>query len=415
MADTVVVVGGGAAGLMAAVQAAKAGAAVILLEKNDRLGKKILITGKGRCNLTNDTDVPGLIAGMPGNGRFLYSAFCRFGSQDLIAWVTERGLAVKTERGKRVFPQSDQAEEVVSVFAAALREAGVEVRYHRAVSRLLTENGAISGVQTAAGEVIPARAVILATGGSSYPGTGSTGDGYRLAQALGHRIVPLRPSLIPLVTEEDWVPELQGLTLKNVAVSATAADGRSLGVEFGELLFTHYGVSGPTVLSLSRSLIDHLGPDRPVTLHLNLKPALSPEQLDERLQRDFTAYQRKQFKNALGDLFPRLLIPVMVRLSGIGSDVFVHQITREERQRLVGRISDLLVTVRGTRPLAEAVVTAGGVATQEVNPKTMESKLVPGLYLAGEVLDVDGYTGGFNLQTAFSTGYAAGQAAAGRS
>lgn len=412
----VVVVGGGAAGLMAAVEAARAGASVVLLEKMASLGRKLSITGKGRCNLTNNTDRDRIIANLPGNGQFLYSALTAFGAQETMAFFAELGVPAKTERGGRVFPASDRAADVVAAFRRELARLGVDVRLRSAVASIMVEDGAVTGVRLADGRIVQADAVILATGGASYPGTGSTGDGYRMAAAVGHTIVPLRPSLVPLETVEDWPREVQGLTLRNVTVRAFAGDGGALGEEFGELLFTHFGVSGPAILTLSRAVTTYLDRGgRQPRLGIDLKPALAPEALDRRLQRDFAAHARKHFANALGDLLPRRLIPVVIRLSGISPARPVHQITRAERSTLAALLKNLTLTVKGPRPLAEAIVTAGGVSTREIDPRTLASKLVSGLYFAGEVIDVDGFTGGYNLQAAFATGRAAGRAAAGRS
>lgn len=414
MAKNVVVIGGGAAGMMAAGRAAAAGASVTLLEKNSRLGEKVLITGKGRCNLTNATDITGLIENIPGNGRFLHSALNTFSNRDLIRFMEKQGVPTKVERGNRVFPVSDRAEDVVRALEKYVRESGVRVVYDAAAVQLDYSDSGMKGVRVQSGGHYPAEAVILCAGGASYPGTGSNGDGYRMAAAAGHTIVPLRPSLVPLLTAEAWVKDTQGLTLKNVLVTLWTEEGRKLADEFGEILFTHFGVSGPTILTLSRTAVEYTAiTGKKPGLKINLKPALTEEQLDDRLKRDFSAYQRKQFKNALGDLFPRTLIPVIISLSGIEERRYVHQITKEERSRLRDLISGMELTVKGPRPLAEAVVTAGGVSTKEINPKTLESKLIRGLYFAGEVIDVDGLTGGFNLQAAFSTGYTAGQAAAG--
>lgn len=409
----VVVVGGGAAGLMAAVEAARAGASVVLLEKMPSLGRKLSITGKGRCNLTNNADRDRIIANMPGNGQFLYSALTAFGAKDTMVFFAELGVPTKTERGGRVFPASDRAADVVAAFRRELARLGVDVRLRAAVASILVEDGAASGVKLADGRTVPADAVILATGGASYPGTGSTGDGYRMAAEVGHTIVPLRPSLVPLETVEEWPREVQGLTLKNVTVRALAADGRALGEEFGELLFTHFGVSGPVVLTLSRAVTTYIERGgREPRLGIDLKPALAAEALDRRLQRDFAAHARKHFANALDDLLPRRLIPIIIRLAGIPPARPVHQITRSERTTLVAVLKNLTLTVKGPRPLAEAIVTAGGVSTKEIDPRTLASKLVRGLYFAGEVIDVDGFTGGYNLQAAFATGRAAARAAA---
>lgn len=409
----VVIIGGGAAGMMAAVAAARGGAAVVLLEKMPELGRKVLITGKGRCNITNDCDLEGFIRNMPGNGQFLYSALHAFTNRDITAFLAEQGVPVKVERGGRVFPVSDKAADVVAAFRRALTALGVEVRTAEAVREITVRDGSVRGVVTARGSAVAAEAVIVATGGASYPGTGSSGDGYRMAGALGHAIVPLKPSLVPLEVAEEWVAELQGLSLKNVA-AAVVADGRKEAEEFGEMLFTHFGLSGPIILSLSNKVseIKAKRPTAEILLNINLKPALSAETLDKRLQRDFTQFSRKQFKNSLSDLLPAKLIDVIIDLSHIDPDKPVHQITKEERTRLAALLRELSFTITGTRPLAEAIVTAGGVDTREINPSRLESKLITGLFFAGEVIDIDGYTGGFNLQAAFSTGYLAGRRAA---
>lgn len=410
----ILVIGGGAAGLMAAASAAEHGAAVTLLEKMPAVGRKILITGKGRCNITNVADIKTIIDNMPGNGPFLYSALHAFSNSDLMAWMEKRGVPLKTERGGRVFPVSDQARDVVAAFTRTLADLGVSVATGQAVREIRLADGQACGAVTADGREWPADAVILAAGGASYPGTGSSGDGYRIAATLGHAITPLRPSLVPLEVAEDWVADLQGLALKNVAVTASVG-GRQLAAEFGELLFTHFGLSGPVILSLSNPVAAALRAGtggEEVLIAIDLKPALSAETLDKRLQRDFAKFARKQFKNSLGDLLPARLTAVIVDLSHIDPDKPVHQITKEERGRLAGLFKQLTFAVTGTRPLAEAIVTAGGIRTKEINPSTMASRLVPGLYFAGEVIDIDGYTGGFNLQAAFSTGYVAGRAAA---
>lgn len=402
--DRVIVVGGGASGMMAAGTAAERGRRVLLLEKNRVLGRKIRITGKGRCNLTNRTDVDGLVAHIPGNGRFLRSAFYRFGPEDLIAFFAAWGLETKTERGNRVFPVSDDSGDVVAALERYLRAGHVEVRTNSPVSRLLA-NGRVRGVALRSGEEIPASAVVLATGGASYPGTGTTGDGYRMARELGHTIVPIRPSLVPLEVEEAWAPSLKGLSLRNVDLYALSPDGKVLWHDRGEMLFTHFGVSGPLVLSASRHVVDTPG----CRLRIDLKPALSEERLDARIQRDFGEASRRHIDNALDRLLPRALIPVVLQVAGIPPHIPVHQVTRTQRLALVRTLKALLLTVTRPRPLAEAIVTAGGVSTNEVNPRTMESRRVPGLYLTGEVLDVDGYTGGYNLQIAFTTGRIAGE------
>ena len=407
-----VVIGAGAAGLMAAIHAATAGAGVFLIEKMPSPGRKILITGKGRCNFTNRCDIGDFPSFFANNGTFLNSAFRAFDNQDLIDFFAGRGVPSRVERGGRVFPESDKARDIVDVLVKAAKQAGVKIATDQTVRSIRVENDQVTGVMTQSG-LMEASAVILATGGLSYPGTGSTGDGYRMAKELGHTVTPLRPALVPLETQEAWVKELQGLSLKNVE-GVVKVDGKKMDSEFGEMLFTHFGLSGPIILTLSQAVSLALPQNPPprVMIELNLKPALTPEVLDKRLQRDFAEFTRKQFKNSLGELLPVKLIPVVIRLSGIAPDKPVHQITREERTRLVELLQGLRLTVTKTRPIAEAVVTAGGVAVKEINPKTMQSRLVRGLFMAGEVLDVDGYTGGFNLQAAFSTGMVAGTAAA---
>lgn len=405
----IIVIGAGPAGLMAAGQAAEQGARVSLLEKKDRAGSKLRITGKGRCNITADVDQESLIKGIPGNGRFLYSSLHEFSNYDLIRFFNERGLETKVERGNRVFPVSDRAQDVVDLLYDYACRAGAKVHTSLTVQKICAEDNKISGVETANG-FMEADAVIIATGGLSYPVTGSTGDGYRWAQSLGHTIIEPRPGLVPLVAEESWVKELQGLSLKNVAVIAYTAEGKKIDEDFGEMLFTHFGLSGPIILSISRDIAEYMyRSSRPVKLTIDLKPALSEEKLDERLLRDLEKYSRKLFRNSLNDLLPQKLIPVFIDHSNIDPDKPCHQISRAERLAMVKLLKSLAVTIIATRPIAEAIVTAGGINVKEVNPKTMESKLVEGLFFAGEVLDVDGYTGGYNLQAAFSTGFAAGR------
>ncbi len=408
----VLIIGGGAAGLMAAVSAAQQGARVTVLEKMKEIGRKLLITGKGRCNITNNCEIAELVKNMPGNGSFLYSSFHAFTNQDVIDFFNQAGLPTKVERGGRVFPVSDQARDVIKTFSRELSKLQVTVHTGQSVKKILLANGRAAGAVTTEAEY-RADAVIIATGGASYPGTGSAGDGYRLAQAAGHTIVPLKPSLVPLEVAEDWISELQGLSLKNVTATVFSA-GQKLADEFGEMLFTHYGLSGPIILSLSKKVSERFAaaPGQEVAMEINVKPALSMETLDKRLQRDFTKFARKQLKNSLHELLPAKLIPVVIDLSFIDPDKFVHQITKEERTRLLDILQHLTFTITQTRPVAEAIVTAGGVSTKEIQTRTMESKLVSGLYFAGEVIDIDGYTGGFNLQAAFSTGYVAGKAAA---
>lgn len=406
----VIVVGGGAAGMMAAGQAAKGGAKVLLLEKKERLGRKIAISGKGRCNITNEENVSDFMSHYPGNGRFLHSILRDFDNVALRDFLASYGIETKVERGGRVFPVSDDAEKVVEALETFLADKGVEIRSGIAVEEILVENGHVTGVRLAGQKRLMASAVIVCTGGSSYPATGSSGDGFRFARKLGHRVITPRPALVPLKAAEDWAKELQGLALRNVEASLWIG-GKKRTTEFGEMLFTHFGVSGPIILTLSRQAGDALRDGEKVRLLINLKPALSQEQLDARVQRDFQKYSNKQFKNALDDLLPQSLIPVMIRLSGINPEGVVHQINREERKRLVRLLQELPLTITETLSIETAIVTAGGVDVKEINPKTMASKCVEGLYWAGEVVDVDGITGGYNLQAAFAMGYRAGRAA----
>lgn len=403
----VVVIGGGAAGTMAAGRAAELGATVTLLERNPRLGWKLSITGKGRCNLTNAGDLDRFIEAFGPGGKFLYGPLHRFSPEDLIAFLQAHGLPTKIERGGRVFPESDSAADVVSVLERWLRKTGVRVALGARVSAIVAENGRVVKV-VASDRVHPADAAILCTGGMSYPKTGSTGDGYRLAKELGHTIHPPRPGLVPFEVAQADIRELQGLSLKNVE-AAVFLDGKPIAREFGEMLFTHYGVSGPIVLTISRAVVESLGKGR-VEFSVNLKPALTEEQLDKRLVRDFA--HRQAFRNFLPTLLPRKLEPVFLRRTGISPEKMTTQITAEERRRIVELLRDFRMTVTKTRPLDEAIVTAGGVELREVDPRTMESRLVKGLFFAGELLDLSGVTGGFNLQSAFSTGRIAGEAAA---
>lgn len=409
---TVIVIGAGAAGLMAAIHAATGGASVLLVEKMPSPGRKILITGKGRCNFTNSCEVADFPRWFVNNGAFLNSALRAFDNQDVIDFFASRGVPSRVERGGRLFPETDKARDIVDALVKAARQAGVKMSTDQPVRSIYQVGGKVTGVLLGA-EKLPADAVILATGGLSYPGTGSTGDGYRMAKELGHAVTPLRPALVPLETKEAWVKELQGLSLKNVE-GTVKVDGKKVDSEFGEMLFTHFGLSGPIILSLSQAVSVALAakPVPEITVEVNLKPALTPEVLDKRLQRDFAEFTRKQFKNSLGELLPVKLIPIIVGQSGISPEKPVHQITREERLRLTELLQGLRFTISKTRPIAEAVVTAGGVEVKEINPKTMQSRLVKGLFFAGEIIDVDGYTGGFNLQAAFSTGMVAGTAAA---
>lgn len=402
-----VVIGGGAAGMMAAGTAAQRGLKVCLVERNSVLGKKIRITGKGRCNLTNSCDVRTFLDSVPTNGRFLYGALSDFSPDDTMDLFEKIGLPLKTERGNRVFPISDRAADVAEALSSFLRRGSVTVVQSRA-DRLLLENGRASGVRLKNGAQIFGHNVAVCCGGVSYPSTGSTGDGYQLAEQAGHRVTPLRPSLVPLVAEGPDCRDMMGLSLKNISIRVLES-GRKKPVfeDFGELLFTHFGLSGPVILSAS-SHLKNMSPGR-YLVSIDLKPALSPEKLDARLLRDFGENRNRDFSNSLSALLPRKMIPVMVRRSGISPETKCNAITREMRHGFVSRLKSFEIPVSGFRPIEEAIVTSGGVAVDEITPKTMESKLVKGLYFAGEVLDVDGYTGGFNLQIAFSTGRLAGK------
>lgn len=404
--DRAVVIGGGAAGMMAAAAAAENGRPVILLEKNEKLGKKIYITGKGRCNVTNACGQDKFFENIVSNPKFLYSAFHTFDNKCLEMFLENNGCHLKEERGERVFPVSDHASDVTAAFERFLKKNGVQVRLHSEVRSIETDGRKITGVTLADGSLISAGSVIVATGGLSYPVTGSTGDGYRMAQSLGHTVKDCVPSLVSLETEEDWVKKLQGLSLKNVSLTMSCGK-KKLYQGFGEMLFTHYGVSGPLVLSASSFYGKKKGADV-VLLTIDLKPALSEEQLDKRILRDFEENRNRQFKNALGGLYPAKLISVMIERSGIDPEKRVHEVTKQERRRLVELTKAFALRVKGKRGFDEAVITQGGVSVKEVNPSTMESKLIEGLYFAGEVLDLDGLTGGFNLQIAWSTGYLAG-------
>ena len=406
----VAIIGGGAAGLLAGIAAAQNGAQVTIFEKMRLPGKKIMITGKGRCNITNACEIPEFIKNIPGNGRFLNSALHRFTNDDIVLLLESHGLQTKVERGGRVFPVSDKAKDVVDTLVKIFTEAGGKLQLDTKVIEILAKDGQVTGVKTISG-VYPADAVILAAGGASYPGTGSDGGGAKLAAKLGHKIVPLRPSLVPLESDYPYVDDLPGLSLRNVQGTLTA-DGEKIGSEFGEMLFTHFGVSGPIILSLSNLAAKALDEGKEVELHIDLKPALSEEKLDARIQRDFTQYSKKQLANGMKDLLPQRLIPVVCDMAYLDEEKFINQISREERHRLLAALKNFCVPITSTRPLAEAIVTAGGVSVKEINPKTMESKLIRGLHFAGEVMDVDGYTGGYNLQAAFSSGHAAGMAAA---
>ena len=403
----VVVIGGGAAGLMAAVIAGREGAKVTLLEKMNYVGKKMGITGKGRCNITNACDMSEFIKNTPGNGKFLYGAYERFTNEDLLQLLHDAGLETKVERGGRVFPASDSALDVRNIFMKLMKHYGVDVHLEEPVKKLLIDDGVVTGVVTDK-ETYHADAVVIATGGKSYPATGSTGDGYILAAQVGHKITDIRPSLVPIVTEESWVKDLMGLSLRNVELSVVAKN-KVQAKMFGEMMFTHFGITGPIVLSLSHTVGKLMRKKNigTIGLDINLKPALSPETLDKRLQKDFDLYSKKQLINGMKDLLPSRLIPLIIELAGIDPQKPINQISKEERQQIGYMLQHMPLTVKGLRPVEEAIVTAGGISLKEFNPKTMESKLVKGLYGAGEVLDIDAFTGGYNLQAAFSTGYVA--------
>lgn len=411
MSKKVLVVGGGAAGLLAAAAAAQSGAEVTVAERNERPARKVMITGKGRCNVTNCcTMLNELVAAVPENGRFLNGAFSRFMPSDTMELFESLGVELKVERGNRVFPVSDKAVDIVDALVKNALESGAKI-IHERVMELIIENKKILGARFESGKEFLCGSVIVATGGVSYPLTGSTGDGYEFAKKAGHNIVELSPSLVPLVCHEGFCSDLQGLSLRNVEISVINGENfREVYRDFGEMLFTHFGVSGPVILSASAHLKD-IKPGK-YEIHIDLKPALSHEQLDARIRRDFLECANKNFINALDKLLPKKLVPVVVRLTGIKPSTKVNQITREQRARLVSLLKDLKVTVLRTRPVEEAIITRGGVDTKQIDPKTMQSKLVSGLFFAGEVIDVDAYTGGFNLQIAFSTGHLAGISAA---
>lgn len=415
MKQKVIVVGAGASGMMAALTAAEAGAEVQLLEKNDRPGKKMLISGKGRCNVTTNKDTTEIVNSFVHNGKFLYTALSALSNIQVQQFFEDAGVPLKVERGERVFPVSDQSKDIVNALRHKVEQSGVDLWLNATVKELLLEDGRVAGVQLPNGRKLQADSVIIATGGASYTGTGSTGDGYHFARKAGHTIVPLRPSLIPLECAENWVKSLQGLSLKNVTFTIETAGGKKLVEEFGEMLFTHFGVSGPIVLSASYKAVDYWQKQKePLQGVIDFKPALTREKLDARLLREIEEQSKKQLKNSLHTLMPSKLIPVFIQRCGISGEKAMHQITKEERMRMVDLLKEFRFTLTKARPLEEAIVTAGGVSVKEVSPKTMESKLVPGLYFTGEVLDIDGMTGGFNLQAAFSTGYLAGRACANR-
>lgn len=404
--NKILVVGGGAAGMMAAVTAARNGKKVRLIEKNEKLGKKLFITGKGRCNITNAADIEDLFSAVVSNPKFLYSSFYSMTNDQVIDFFEELGVKTKVERGGRVFPESDHSSDVIRALEQEMKRLGIEIRLRTEAEEILAEDGRVTGVRLYSGKELHADAVIIATGGISYPSTGSTGDGYRFARECGHKVTDLSPALVPMEVKEWYARELMGLSLRNVEIRIT--DGKKkLYEEFGEMLFTHYGVTGPVILSAS-SIVGKKLKEHPLTLHIDLKPALTEEQLDKRMLREFEANHNRQFKNAVDSLFPSKLKPVIVELSGIQEDKKVNEVTKEERLHFVRLIKDFSMTLTGMRGYNEAIITKGGVSVKEIDPGTMESKLVNGLYFAGEVLDLDAVTGGYNLQIAWSTGYLAG-------
>lgn len=401
----VIVIGGGPAGMMSAVTASQSGNNVILIEKNNKLGKKLYITGKGRCNVTNATDVEGLIQNTIGNPNFLYSAFYTFDSNAVMEFFENLGVKLKIERGKRVFPVSEKSSDIVRAFEKCLYQNKVNVMLNTEVKELIIENNLIKGVIINNEQELLCDSVIIATGGLSYPLTGSTGDGYKFAKQAFHNVTKLYPSLVSLKVKEKWCPELQGLSLKNVAVKVEI-NNKVLFKDFGEMLFTHYGISGPVILSSSRYLIDKL--DMNPKIIIDLKPALSEKELDNRILRDFEKYINKDFKNCLDDLLPQKIIPIIINISQIDSYRKVNSITKDERKKLCSILKNLTLTINGTTGYSESVITSGGVDVKEIEPGTMRSKLINNLFFSGEVIDVDSLTGGFNLQIAFSTGYLAG-------
>lgn len=418
-----VVIGGGAAGMMSAIAAANKGAEVLLYEKNEKLGKKIYITGKGRCNVTNACEPEDFFAHIVSNEKFMYSAYYGFDNNMVMDLIEKNGCRLKLERGNRVFPESDHSSDIIRTFGDILKRAGVEVYLNTKVSEIIVEAGEAKGIKLDNGSKVFADRVIVATGGLSYSSTGSTGEGHKWLSKLGHNIIECKPALIPLVVEEEWYQDLQGLALKNVGVKLfdkvltekdlqnTGKKNRPVYEGFGEMLFAHFGITGPLIISASSYYSKKLYGKR-VTLELDLKPALSVEQLDKRLLRDFEENNNKVFKNGIAGLLPSRLIPIIIEESGINPDKFIRDITREERERLIRALKNLRLTVKGTRGINEAIITQGGVSTKEINPSTMESKYISGLFVAGELLDVDALTGGYNLQVAWSTGHLAGESAA---
>ena len=414
----VLIIGGGPAGMMAAITAAERKNEVILIEKNKTLGKKLLITGKGRCNITSSLNMDEFIKNIPGNGRFLYSAFQNFTNQDILNFLKSQGLEVKEERGNRYFPVTDRAQDVLNCFINRLNELHVKVKYNTNIKEIIEENGNAVGViieSNGKNERIKADKIILATGGKSYSVTGSTGDGYKIVEKLGHTVTKIRPSLVPIECyEKQLCQNMQGLSLKNVSMYIEdISKNKKIYDDFGEMIFTHYGVSGPMILSGSSHLVrykdlEELLKNKQLILHIDLKPALSIEKLNERILRDFDEFKNKRFKNSLDKLLPKKMIEPIIELSNINPEKQVNEITKNERECIISLLKDLKFTIKDFRPIEEAIITSGGINIKEVNPKTMESKIIKNLYFAGEILDVDAYTGGFNLQIAYSTGFTAG-------
>ena len=410
----VIVIGGGPAGMMAAITAAEYGNEVIRIEKNSDFGKKLLITGKGRCNITSSLYMSDFIKNTPGNGQFLYSAFQNYTNTDIIEFLKRQGLEVKEERGNRIFPITDKSIDVLNCFKRKINELNIKKLFNTRVEKILIQNNNILGVRTDK-EIIKTEKIILATGGKSYPLTGSTGDGYSIASSLGHKIIPIKPSLVPLIIyEKNECKEMQGISLKNTGIKINDESKNKLIYEdFGEMIFTHFGISGPIILSSSAHLvrykeIDDLMKKRQIKLYIDLKPALTEEKLDDRILRDFKEFKNKQFKHSLDKLLPQKMIPIIIEKSCINENKKVNEITKEERKKLVNCLKKFELTIKDFRPVEEAIITSGGINVKEINPKTMESKIIKGLYFAGEIIDVDSYTGGFNLQIAYSTGYTAG-------
>ncbi len=410
--NNVVIIGGGPAGMIAGISSAKNGNKVTIIEKMNSCGKKLLITGKGRCNITNSTDINGFIENTPQNGRFLYGALNNFDNDSIINLLEQEGVRTKVERGGRVFPVSDKSQDVLNALLRILKKLDVKILANTEVKKIITKDTLVKGVKLNTEEELDADKVILATGGKSYPVTGSTGDGYMLAKELGHTITDIKPSLIPLISQNEECKILQGLSLKNVAIKLIDSD-KIIYEDFGEMLFTHYGVSGPIILSASAFLIRYKNVDEllkkgNIRLKIDLKPALTEEKLDARILRDFEEVKNKEFKNSLNKLLPQKLIPVIIEKTEIDPYKRVNEITKEERTKIVKILKNFVISINGVRPIDEAIITSGGINIKEINPKTMESKIIKGLYFAGEIIDVDALTGGFNLQIAWSTGFTAG-------